>query len=119
MCQAAQALVGEHDFRAFQTSGSPRKTTVRRVFRLDIEYQPTELTQLIRVEIEANGFLYNMVRNIVGTLVEVGKGKQSTSWPAEVLATRDRTQAGPTAPAHGLALVRVNYSLPTEAVLID
>ncbi len=63
----------------------------------------------VSLEIEADGFLYNMVRNIVGTLIEVGRGKQSPAWVAEVLAGADRTQAGPTAPPHGLFLMRVDY----------
>ena len=109
MRRAAQILVGEHDFRAFQGSGSPRKTTVRHVRRLTIDDHPTELKPLLRIEIEANGFLYNMVRNIVGTLVEVGKGRAPVEWVGEVLRSRDRIFAGPTAPPEGLALVRVDY----------
>jgi tRNA pseudouridine38-40 synthase len=64
----------------------------------------------IVIEVEADGFLYNMVRNIVGTLVEVGKGNQSVDWPSAVLAGRDRTVAGMCAPAHGLYLLKVYYS---------
>ena len=63
----------------------------------------------LAIEIEADGFLYNMVRNIVGTLVEVGRGAQSENWPAEVLAVCDRKVAGPTAPPQGLFLVQVDY----------
>ena len=64
------------------------------------------------IEVEADGFLYNMVRNLVGTLVEVGKGKQPVVWPEEILAARDRRLAGPTAPPQGLYLLRVLYSTP-------
>ena len=66
-------------------------------------------SQYVSLEIEADGFLYNMVRNIVGTLIEVGRGKQSPAWVADVLAGADRTKAGPTAPPHGLFLMRVDY----------
>jgi len=62
------------------------------------------------MEIEADGFLYNMVRTIVGTLVDVGRGAQPESWPQRVLASGDRRQAGPTAPPQGLFLVRVDYT---------
>lgn len=109
MRQAAAPLVGTHDFTSFETSGSPRLTTVRTVLDLALERRAGELTDRIVVEVEADGFLYNMVRNIVGTLVEVGKGKQPASWPAEVLALRDRTKAGMTAPPQGLFLAGVEY----------
>jgi tRNA pseudouridine38-40 synthase len=106
---AAAPLVGMHDFRSFQTTGSSRLTTVRTIFDLLVERRVGELTDRIIIEVEADGFLYNMVRNIVGTLVAVGKGKEPTAWPAEVLEQRDRTKAGMTAPAQGLFLVGVEY----------
>jgi tRNA pseudouridine38-40 synthase len=109
MKAAAQPLLGTHDFVSFQTSGSSRLTTERTVFDLFVERRQTDLTDRIIIEVEADGFLYNMVRNIVGTLVAVGKGKQSVTWPAEVLALRDRTAAGMTAPPQGLFLVQVDY----------
>jgi tRNA pseudouridine38-40 synthase len=65
--------------------------------------------RLIEIEIEANGFLYNMVRTIVGSLVRIGRGARPEHWLAEVLAAKDRRAAGPTAPPHGLCLVRVEY----------
>ncbi len=71
--------------------------------------EPVDGGQYVSLEIEADGFLYNMVRNIVGTLIEVGRGKQSPAWVADVLAGADRTKAGPTAPPHGLFLMRVDY----------
>jgi tRNA pseudouridine38-40 synthase len=70
---------------------------------------------LVVVEIEANGFLYNMVRAIVGTLVEVGRGAKPESWPGEVLAARNRQAAGRTAPPEGLFLVHVEFAEPAEA----
>jgi tRNA pseudouridine38-40 synthase len=106
---AALPLVGTHDFASFETSGSPRLTTVRTVLDLVVERRAGELTDRIVIEVEADGFLYNMVRNIVGTLVAVGKGKEPPTWPAAVLALRDRTKAGMTAPPQGLFLVGVEY----------
>jgi tRNA pseudouridine38-40 synthase len=108
MHRAAQALVGKHDFSSFETSGSSRETSVRTVFEVTVERGQGGGDRLT-VEIEADGFLYNMVRAIVGTLVEVGRGTQDEAWPALVLAARDRKAAGQTAPAHGLFLVRVEY----------
>lgn len=113
MRQAATALLGTHDFTSYETSGSPRLTSVRTIYDLLVERREGELTDRIVIEVEADGFLYNMVRNIVGTLVEVGKGKQPVAWPADVLAKRDRREAGMTAPAQGLFLVGVEY--PEEA----
>ena len=109
MRRAAQALVGTHDFSSFETSGSPRATSVRTVFELAVERQGGESGSRISIEIEADGFLYNMVRAIVGTLVEVGRGAQSADWPAQVLAACRRDAAGQTAPPQGLFLVRVDY----------
>jgi tRNA pseudouridine38-40 synthase len=109
MKEAAAPLVGTHDFASYETSGSPRLTTVRTVLDLFVERRHAALTDRIIIEVEADGFLYNMVRNIVGTLVAVGKGKEPPIWPAQVLQYRDRTKAGMTAPAQGLFLVGVDY----------
>jgi tRNA pseudouridine38-40 synthase len=174
MQRAAAALLGTHDFSSFQTTGAPRRTSVRTIFVLEVrrsragergrilfpecdapaignaarstvgnelravspaaegvpstpgqgragEQATASLASLradppveqsgdfITIEIEANGFLYNMVRAIVGTLVEVGRGRQPETWPGEVLAARDRRTAGPNAPAEGLFLVKVDY----------
>jgi len=108
MQRATEALVGKHDFASFETAGSERETTERTVFELMVT-RIKEPDHLIEIEIEADGFLYNMVRNVVGTLVEVGQERQRESWVAEVLAARDRRRAGPTAPPQGLCLVRVQY----------
>jgi tRNA pseudouridine38-40 synthase len=105
MRRAAEALVGTHDFASFQTQGTERESTVRTVFDLSVE----RASHLVAVEVTADGFLYNMVRTIVGTLVKVGRGQRGESWPAEVLAARDRRLAGMTAPPHGLFLVRAEY----------
>lgn len=119
MRRAAELLRGRHDFASFQAAGSDRKTTVRDVRALEIIDQGSAggvgqgggdaAVQRLAIEVEADGFLYNMVRNIVGTLVEVGRGKHDPAWAAEVLAACDRTVAGPTAPPHGLFLLRVDY----------
>lgn len=110
MRQAARQLCGTHDFAAFQASGSARKTTVRTVRDLVLADQRGRAgEQMLDIEIEANGFLYNMVRNIVGSLVLVGHGKEPAEWIDRVLASRDRTQAGPTAPPQGLFLMHVHY----------
>jgi tRNA pseudouridine38-40 synthase len=108
MHAAGQALVGRHDYRSFQAAGSRRRTTERTIFELIVKpsaWHPDEIV----VEIEADGFLYNMARNIVGTLVDVGRGAQTIAWPAEVLAALDRRTAGRTAPPQGLYLLRVDY----------
>ena len=109
---AAAALVGTHDFSSFQTRGAPRLTSVRTVYEVGVARGRGEEQDLVSVEVEANGFLYNMVRAIVGTLVEVGRGARPESWPGEVLRATDRRLAGRTAPPQGLFLVRVEY--PTE-----
>ena len=105
MRRAAQGLLGEHDFAAFTTHARLQPSTVRRVHQLSIRRNG----QRVLVDIKGSGFLYNMVRAIVGTLIEVGRGKLAAEAVAEVLASGDRRQAGPTAPAHGLCLVSVRY----------
>jgi tRNA pseudouridine38-40 synthase len=103
--RAAVSLVGEHDFRAFRASDCDRKTTNRIVRRLDIDRQGPVLT----FDIEATAFLKNMVRIIVGTLVDVGRGRIPDDAPARMLATGDRSAGGMTAPPGGLTLLRVIY----------
>ena len=105
MREAAEALLGEHDFTSFRASGGGASTSVRKIETLNVEVRGP----FLEVVIEANGFLYKMARNIVGTLIEVGAGRQPVDWVAGVLNARDRTEAGPTAPAHGLCLERVFY----------
>jgi len=103
--RAAVSLVGEHDFRAFRASDCDRKTTNRIVRRLDIDRQGPLLT----FDIEATAFLKNMVRIIVGTLVDIGRGRIPDDAPARMLATGDRSAGGMTAPPGGLTLLRVIY----------
>lgn len=109
MQDAATELVGEHDFATYQSAGSPRSTTVRTILDFKVERQVGQLCEPIVIEVAATGFLYNMVRNLVGTLVEVGLEKQPVQWPKEILAAKDRKMAGPTAPPQGLFLVSVEY----------
>ena len=105
MRAAATLLVGTHDFLGFATSGEKRENTVRTVFRCEVAEPDGEIV----VTVEGDGFLYNMVRNIVGTLVEIGRGRWAPSRITRILETRDRSDAGPTAPPDGLTLVCVHY----------
>jgi len=107
MRAAAGALVGEHDFACFQAAGSDVEHTVRELFSVEVL---GEASGEITLEVEGSGFLRHMVRNIAGTLVEVGRGRREAGSMPELLASRDRGQAGPTAPAGGLTLVRVDYA---------
>jgi tRNA pseudouridine38-40 synthase len=108
MIEAAAALGGEHDFAAFQASGGDVKTSVRRLVQSRLVYEPGRPVYL-RYEVTGTGFLRHMVRNIVGTLVDIGKGRwPATEMPA-ILGSRTRQRAGVTAPPQGLVLVRVIY----------
>ena len=105
MQQAAKAFLGTHDFLGFASSGFSVKTTVRTVYSLNI----TKEKNLILIDITGNGFLYNMVRIIAGTLVYAGNGKLCPDDMPAIIASRDRTRAGITAPADGLFLSEVYY----------
>ena len=109
MQQGAMMLHGTHDFRCFEASGSPRESTVRTISRLTVEWIDRDEFPRIVLQVAADGFLYNMVRNIVGSLVEVGREAVPVDWLQEVLESRDRKKAGPTAPPHGLTLMEVGY----------
>ncbi|TWT98315.1 tRNA pseudouridine(38-40) synthase TruA [Stieleria varia] len=110
MQQAAERIVGEKDFASFQSAGADRKTTVRDVRACDVIVQNADPERFhVAIEVESNGFLYNMVRNIVGTVVEVGFGKQPPEWIDEVISAQNRIHAGQTAPPQGLFLLRVDY----------
>ena len=106
MQAAAQPLVGTHDFAAFQAAGSRVATTVRTLRRLDVEGCAGGE---VLFWVEGTGFLRHMVRNLVGTLLEAGRGRRDAAGVAAVLAGRARARAGPTAPAKGLTLVRIDY----------
>ncbi len=106
MREGAAYIVGTHDFCCFQASGSTvRESTVRTIHRLDILQQKSNVI----IEVSGDGFLYNMVRIIAGTLVEVGLGRRSPESIADIIAKGDRCNAGHTAPAEGLYLVEVYY----------
>jgi tRNA pseudouridine38-40 synthase len=111
MRRAARVLVGRHDFGAFAGAGSPRRSNVRRVRGLHLLRRRERFAFVI----EADGFLYNMVRAVAGTLLDVGRGRRAPAEVAAMLASRDRRQAGPTAPACGLYLLRVRYPDPVFA----
>jgi tRNA pseudouridine38-40 synthase len=106
MALAARACCGRHDFASFQAAGSNVQTSVRTLSRLDVT---GESRGEISILVEGDGFLRHMVRNLVGTLVDVGLGRRAPDSMAALLAARDRRRAGRTAPAAGLALLRVSY----------
>lgn len=106
MERCGRLLIGSHDFSSFRASGDESRHSVREVIRLEIERRQGDLIVIV---IAANAFLREMVRSIVGTLVDVGKGKTSLEEFEEIFGARDRRQAGMTAPAQGLFLVEVKY----------
>jgi len=103
--QGAMHMIGKHDFSCFRSSNSSTKTSVRTVKKIDVKVKG----DYIIIDIEADGFLYNMVRIIVGTLLEVGIGKRKPSSIKELIESKKRTLAGLTAKAHGLCLLKVKY----------
>lgn len=110
MGRAARALVGEHDFRSFcKKSSAEGRRTFRCLTGCAVSRQVEAGEELVCVDVAANAFLHNMVRIVVGTLVEVGAGRRPESWVADVLAACDREAAGPTAPPEGLTFVEVQY----------
>ncbi|MDJ0866821.1 MAG: tRNA pseudouridine(38-40) synthase TruA [Myxococcota bacterium] len=111
MRRAARDLEGTHDFASFQAAGSGPKTTVRTLTRVALEGGPGDE---LRIVVEGSGFLRHMVRNLVGTLLEVGRGKRDAGSMPALLAARDRALAGATAPARGLVLERVDYAEQSE-----
>ena len=112
MKEGAKYFTGEHDFKSFEASGgNPRETTVRRIFAADVRESEPAANGLQRIEfcVEGDGFLYNMVRIMTGTLVEIGQGKRRPEEIKEIIEAADRQQAGHTAPPGGLYLAEVFY----------
>jgi len=109
MHEAAELLLGEHDFSSWRAQGCTASSPVRNLWQLSVEQRQIASHQLIAITASSTGFLYKMVRNIVGTLVAVGQGKLTVKDVEELLQKRDRTLAPPTAPACGLYLVKVDY----------
>jgi tRNA pseudouridine38-40 synthase len=105
MQRGADRLTGEHDFAGFASSGEERESTVRTIFGCDV----SETDREVVITVRGNGFLYHMVRNITGTLVEIGRGRWKPDRIDEILISADRSLAGPTAPPDGLSLVCVHY----------
>ena len=105
MNEAAQQLVGEHDFSAFRAAGCQAGSATREITNIEVTRDGDRVT----LRISANAFLMHMVRNITGTLAAIGQGEAPVEWITEVLASGDRTVGGVTAPPHGLTLVSVNY----------
>jgi tRNA pseudouridine38-40 synthase len=105
MQAAAKKLLGTHDFKSFACAADTRQSSIRTVIKCEVSGEGDWLT----FDVQADGFLYNMVRNIVGTLVEVGRGRWTAENIEKILAARDRAEAGPIAPAGGLCLVEIFY----------
>jgi tRNA pseudouridine38-40 synthase len=106
MHRASRALLGRHDFRSFETDWPNRLSSIRTITHLSVN----RVGDFVWLDVEADGFLYNMVRAITGTLVNVGRGYWPETYVGEVLNAEDRRVAGPTAPPHGLILIRVTYA---------
>lgn len=105
MREAAAYLEGEHDFKSFCQTGAQVQSTVRTIYSVDVEEQGDDLV----IRVCGNGFLYNMVRIIAGTLMEIGQGKRDPLDIYKILEAKDRSAAGPTAPAHGLTLMKYEF----------
>jgi tRNA pseudouridine38-40 synthase len=114
MDRAARALIGEHDFTSFRTVACQSPTPMRLVTQIGF----SEHGNIVDIEFVANAFLHHMIRNLVGSLLLVGRGERPDAWIAEVLAARDRKRAGPTAPPQGLVFLGPRYpatfGLPAE-----
>ena len=106
MREAALLFVGEHDFKSFCAVGAQVKTTTRTIYSCEVEKDGNDI---ITIRVTGNGFLYNMVRIIAGTLIRVGGGEMAPDEIPQILGKKDRTAAGPTAPAHGLTMMGIEY----------
>ena len=104
MRKAGEYLLGEHDFKSFCGAGAQVKTTTRTIYSCEVEKDGNDI---ITIRVTGNGFLYNMVRIIAGTLIRVGGGEMAPDEIPQILGKKDRTAAGPTAPAHGLTMMGI------------
>ena len=109
MQEAGRYLVGEHDFVSFCSVNTQVKDTVRTIYGLDV-FRDVYNPDMITIRVKGNGFLYNMVRIIAGTLIEVGRGKYPPEKVKQIIEGQNRSLAGPTAPAHGLTLAKIEYA---------
>ena len=105
MQEAADYLVGEHDFKSFCAVNAQSKTSVRTIYACTV----TKEADIITIRVTGNGFLYNMVRIIAGTLLDIGQGRRDPMDIFTILEAKDRSAAGPTAPAHGLTLMKYEF----------
>ena len=115
MSQAAECLVGEHDFNAYRAVSCQAKSAVRTIYSIQLQRK----SHFIIMDVEANAFLHHMVRNIAGVLQAIGMGKEDISWAQTVLETKDRTQGGITALADGLYLTGVEYGKDFAIPAVD
>ena len=118
MCRAGHLFEGRQDFASLQSAGAPRRSTVRTILNLRCETLEQDGLPLFQIYVTGDGFLYNMVRNLVGTLMLVGRKKLSVTDIPKILAAKDRTIAGPTAPAAGLTLMNVEYRCPDSTNVV-
>ena len=105
MQQAAEKLVGTHDFKSFCSVNTKVETTVRTIYALLVQKED----DIIKIRVTGNGFLYNMVRILAGTLIQAGLGERTPQEMAQILAAKDRSMAGPTAPPQGLTMIGIEY----------
>ncbi len=110
MQEAAGYLIGEHDFTSFCSVNTEVESKIRTIHEISVDEQE----HMLKIRVTGNGFLYNMVRIIVGTLIEVGKGSYAPSYVQEILSGQDRALAGPTVPAHGLTMLRYELTMNTR-----
>jgi tRNA pseudouridine38-40 synthase len=115
VAREARAAVGEHDFAAFRSAGDERATTTRTLTSVEVVREDTDAGRVVAVVVEGTAFLYNMVRILVGTMADVGRGRLPPGAIQRALDARDRRVAGTTAPAHGLVLEHVEVQLPDGA----
>lgn len=114
MRREAKSLLGKHNFKSFQASDAEWRDSERSSVRTIKKIGIAKNGELVKISVEADGFLYNMVRNIVGTLIEIGRGRLVEGSMRRILRAKDRKLAGPTAPAKGLCLMEVKFSPPLE-----